>query len=157
MRGYLVWLNIFMGAAHQDLVMNTSTYNVVYSELHDGHLVGIRSDREDDRVHARVQLICQRVDGTYLTLHLPDVIHLRATEFLDGNVIFEFRVYDTAALTREFLFNVVVDAPESDRLLKRAREKNWIALELASSYGCVLFAVLDCRASDIRLEKDTHE
>jgi len=147
--------------------MANDNYAVLMNpDLHDGYLFGVIVDEEKT-----LKLLCKHVDGTIYTLMTSGVVHLRTRNFWEGNIIFEFRVYDAEQcpvelLTRAFTKSTsikerpwsseaeeIADLKEEvSRVLEGMKKDHCVMLELAPSYGCHLIAIARCGKEDIRFQ-----
>lgn len=108
--------------------------------LHDGSLTGIMLQA------GSLELVCASVEGKRYSLRVGELVRLRADNFLEGNIIFDIRVFMGPDCPRE-LFRRAYGAitsqeePALDRKLDEARNEGWTLLSLESSYGCELVAL----------------
>lgn len=117
-------------------------------DLHDGGLEGIVSR------DGGLELLCRSVQGARWILRLPELVHLRADDFRQGNIILDVLTLAGAecpdALLRE-LFEVTPAAEDPPWFAERrlaVHEGNWTLLRIQCSYGCSLLG-LSRRALEI--------
>lgn len=115
--------------------MNTTVFKD--PDLHDGHLRGLML------LPASVaRIYCTTLDGRDVTFTLKDLKHLRATNFLQGNIIFEVLLRDQDNFSLESLSTLFDGHSTSiERALLEARRQRWFMFEITSSYGCELVAI----------------
>jgi hypothetical protein len=115
---------------------------LINPDLHDGLLVGLVLSPPKS-----LTLVCKTVDGTDCNVVVTKIEHLRADNFLQGNIIFEICIYEGRNCSLDALKKLyaVKEDQQLDRFLPDAMAKiireRWSLLELGSSYGCELLAL----------------
>ena len=109
-------------------------------DFHDGALTGVRViDR------SVLELSCSTVDGGRYLLSLSGLECLRADNFLQGNIIFELRTFNSDLpldLVRKAFGIQEGERPNwLEPKLVELSTGHWTLLELSSSYGCDLTAI----------------
>ena len=133
--------------------MNDSNYTIIRNpDLHDGYLTGLWIDDA-----STLRLICRHVEGQEYTVLVPKICRFRASNFLEGNIIFEFRVYQADQCTPELLYKAdnseaQYDPAHSSQLLEQMRRDKCIFIEIVPTYGCELGAIACCPLDDISFE-----
>ena len=119
-------------------------------DLHDGKLLGLKITKEKI-----LQLDCIDVFGTNWNILIPKIERLRATNFLEGNIIFEINFYQGSNcppnLVKE-LFGYTEDEPNNyfKGSMSDIKKRNLILVEMTSSYGCELLALSSAERSSIK-------
>jgi hypothetical protein len=108
--------------------------------LHDGHLFSLELRGRD------LYMRCEDYEGADWTVIVKDVVHLKADDFWEGNIIFEFAKYVGPDCPEDLLRKVEnFDNPYVSRdfapRLAEIHASNMTLLELGSSYGCSLLAL----------------
>jgi hypothetical protein len=81
---------------------------------------------------------------------------MRVSNFLQGNIIFEFRVYTAHQCTPELFHKAdnaatLFDREYAIKQLQEMRRDHCVLLELVPTYGCELAAIACCPIEDIQL------
>jgi hypothetical protein len=118
-------------------------------DFHDGHLMGIRViDR------STLELFCSTIDGESYLVSLSELECLRADNFLQGNIVFEVTLFDSAfpvdLVKRAFGLDGDEQPAWLDGKIEQMGQGHWTLLQLSSSYGCDLLAI---GKGTIRVEK----
>lgn len=121
-------------------------------DLHDGYLTGIKIEG-----NSTLTLFCKTVEGVSCNLAIPSLVKLRVNNFFEGNIIFEINLYKGVTCPARLVKSLYGydDSQASQYLSHHIRdihEKNWILIELISSYGCELLALAASLISDITVD-----
>jgi hypothetical protein len=117
--------------------------NKLSVDFHDGYLDGILLTPLNELV-----LMCRDFEKTSWRVLTGEVCRLRADNFLHGNIIFDINIYEINSCPLNLIKKLMMyNEAESEKYLlqnvKDFKRKKLCLLELTSSYGCDLLALVE--------------
>jgi hypothetical protein len=118
-------------------------------DFHDGLLEGVTLSPEKT-----LCLQLRAVSGERWAIYAPNLRRLKADNFCEGNIIFEFNVYSGRDCPEALIKKLQGYSGEnaSHRLagdLRQIADENWTLLEITSSYGCELLALSEANPDSL--------
>ena len=121
-------------------------------DLHDGFLTGLSIISESGKKN--LEILTLDVNQKKYKLVIKDLIHLRADNFLQGNIICDIHMYVGESCPSQLVCkhydytdqDTTVYMPDK---LNEIHSNNWFLIELISSYGCELLGLFKSSINDI--------
>jgi len=106
-----------------------------------------------------LQLFLTTTDKRKFIVTIPNIIRMRADNFLEGNIVFDISVYQNAECSEGKLkslygYNEEQAQKYLSKNLREIAEKNLSLFQLGSSYGCELLALF---SGSLQIESKSQE